>query len=134
MFVELLPHMGTKNYKYDVFNDKLMNSTNGLEVSVDKFSNSPDHLDLFERQESILIQTGFLERNIDQALECLTEIFATPNFDSPEVVSDLIRMESVNKAQNMGNQGLQYGMSYSQAGLKAFAKSFENLNKDIFFC
>jgi hypothetical protein len=43
-------------------------------------------------------------------------------------------MESVSKAQNMGNKGLEYGRSYSNSGLKAFAKSFEDLNSDIFFC
>merc|ERR1712046_550119 len=43
-------------------------------------------------------------------------------------------MESVTKAQNMGNKGLDYGRSYSGSGLKAFAKSFESLNSDIFFC
>lgn len=59
---------------------------------------------------------------------------ATPNFDEPENLSDLIRMESVDKAANMGNKGLEYGRSYSNSGLKAFAKSFEHLNSDIFFC
>jgi len=34
----------------------------------------------------------------------------------------------------MGNNGLQYGRSYAGSGLKAFAKSFEELNSDIFFC
>ena len=62
------------------------------------------------------------------------EILATPNFDAVDNLSDLIRMESVSKAQNMGNKGLDYGRSYSNSGLKAFAKSFEDLNSDIFFC
>jgi hypothetical protein len=43
-------------------------------------------------------------------------------------------MEAVSKAQNMGNKGLEYGRSYSSGGLKAFAKSYETLNSDIFFC
>ena len=81
-----------------------------------------------------MIQTGFLDRNIDEAFDCLSEILATPNFDAVDNLSDLIRMESVSKAQNMGNKGLDYGRSYSNSGLKAFAKSFEDLNSDIFFC
>ena len=44
------------------------------------------------------MQTGFLDRNIDEAFDCLAEILATPNFDEPDNISDLIRMESVNKA------------------------------------
>jgi hypothetical protein len=34
----------------------------------------------------------------------------------------------------MGSKGLEYGRSYANAGLKAYAKSFEALNSDIFFC
>jgi Zn-dependent M16 (insulinase) family peptidase len=40
MFKEMLSNIGTKNYRYDVFNDKLLSSTNGLEVSIDKFAYS----------------------------------------------------------------------------------------------
>jgi len=134
LFKELLSNIGTKNYRYDVFNDKMMNSTTGLEVSIDKYAYSEDHMDIFDRNEQILLQTGFLDRNTDEAFECLAEILATPNFDEPDNLSDLIRMESVNKAQNMGNRGLEYGRSYANGGLKAFAKSYEELNSDIFFC
>lgn len=34
----------------------------------------------------------------------------------------------------MGNKGLQYGRSYANSGLRAHAKSYEELNSDIFFC
>lgn len=98
LFKELLSNIGTKNYRYDDFNDKLLNSTDGIEVSIDKYAYTLDHTDILDRKEQLLIQTGFLDRNIDEAFECLTEILATPNFDEPENISDLIRMESVSKA------------------------------------
>ena len=82
----------------------------------------------------MLISTGFLDRNIDQAFECLTELLATPNFDEPQNISDLIKMESINKANNLGNKGLQYARSYAASGLKAHARSFETFRNDIFFC
>ena len=134
MFAELLSRIGTKNYKYDAFNDKMLGCSNGLEVSVDKFAFTEDHTDILDRNEQLLLQIGFLDRNIDEAFECLAEIMATPNFDEQDNVSDIIRMESVNKAQAMGNNGLQYGRSYANSGLKAFAKSFELLHSDIFYC
>lgn len=81
-----------------------------------------------------MISTGFLDRNIDQAFECLAELLSTPNFDEPNNISDLIKMESVNKANNIGNKGLQYARSYSASGLKAYARSYEDLRNDIFFC
>lgn len=82
----------------------------------------------------MLISTGFLDRNTDQAFECLTELLATPNFDEPQNISDLIKMESINKANNLGNRGLQYARSYAASGLKAHARSFETFRNDIFFC
>jgi Zn-dependent M16 (insulinase) family peptidase len=82
----------------------------------------------------LLISTGFLDRNIDQAFECLSELLATPNFDEPSNISDLVKMESIQKANNIGNNGLKYANSYSASGLKAYARSFESLRSDIFFC
>jgi hypothetical protein len=42
-------------------------------------------------------------------------------------------MKSVEKANNLGNEGLSYGTSYATSGLKAYARSFEKLRSDIFF-
>ena len=134
MFREMLANVGTKNYKYDVFNNKMHSCSSGLDVSVDKFSNSLDHEDLLSRHEQLLVSTGFLDRNTDQAFECLQEILATPNFDEPSNISDLIKMGSINKANAIGTNGLSYARSYSSSGLKAFARSFESLRNDIFFC
>ena len=134
MFAEMLGSIGTKNYSYDVFNNKMLNCTSGLSVDIDKFSNASDHEDLLDRSEQVLVSTGFLDRNTDAAFECLQEILATPNFDEPGNISDLIKMESINKANNIGNNGLRYARSYSSGGLKAFARSYESMRSDIFLC
>lgn len=132
MFSEFLSSIGTKNFKYDDFNDRLLNCTNGLEIRVDKYSTHPT--DILDRNENLFVSVGFLDRNIDRAFECLTEILATPNFDEPSNIADLVKMESINKANNIGNKGLQYAKSYSESGIKAFARSFEALRSDVFFC
>ena len=134
MFSEMLSKIGTKNYRYDVFNNKMLNCSNGLRVDIDRYCSAEDHEDLLDRKEQLLLSTGFLDRNIDQAFECLEEIIATPNFDEPSNISDLIKMGSINKANNIGNKGLSYAGSYSSSGLKAYARSFESLRNDIFFC
>lgn len=134
MFAEMLSDIGTKNYKYDQFNTKLLNSTNGLSVDIDRYSDALDHEDLLDRKESLILSTGFLDRNVDNAFDCLQEILATPNFDEPNNISDLIKMGSINKANSIGSNGLQYARSYSSSGLKAFARSYESLRSDIFFC
>jgi len=43
-------------------------------------------------------------------------------------------MESINKANNIGSRGAGYATSYGASGLKAYARSFEALRSDIFFC
>ena len=54
--------------------------SNGLEVKVDKYSDSTNILD---RSENLFVSIGFLDRNLDKAFDCLAEILATPNFDEP---------------------------------------------------
>jgi len=134
MFSEFLSSIGTKNFKYDVFNDRILSCSNGLEVQVDRYSNTEDFKDIWDRHENLFVSIGFLDRYIDKAFECLTEIIATPNFDEPNNISDLVKMESINKANNIGNKGLFYASSYGASGLKAYARSFEPLRSDIFFC
>ena len=134
MFKEFFASIGTANYKYDRFNNKMLSCTNGVKIDIDTFCASSDHEDIHARDEQLLISTGFLDRNIDKAFECLTELIATPNFDEPSNIADLIKMESISKANNIGNRGLQYARSYAASGLKAHARSFESLRRDIFFC
>lgn len=106
MFGEFLSNIGTKNYRYDTFNNRMLSCTSGLKIQIDTFNNAADHEDILNRNEQMLISTGFLDRNIDSAFEVLTELLATPNFDEPSNISDLIKMESINKANNIGNKGL----------------------------
>lgn len=110
MFSEILPFIGTKNYTYDDFNDKVLSVSHGIEISVDKFAESDD---LDNRQEYLLLSFSFLERNTDKAFEYLGELLATPNFNEPKNISDLIRMGSVQKANEIGNKALDYALSYS---------------------
>lgn len=132
MFSEFLSSIGTKNYRYDDFNDLLLSCTNGLEVRVDKYANDPSNI--LDRNENLFVSVGFLDRNMDRAFEFLSEILATPNFDEPSNIADLVKMESINKANNIGNKGLEYASSYAQSGIKPFARSFEALRSDVFFC
>ena len=48
MFTELFPDIGTKNYKYDVFNNKMLACTSGLSISIDKFSDAADHVSVMK--------------------------------------------------------------------------------------
>ena len=95
MFAELFNSIGTRKYKADEFNNRMHSCTSGLTVSLDKYSASPDHENLHDRNEQLLFSTGFLDRNTDQAFECLQEILSTPNFDDASNLSNLIKMSSI---------------------------------------
>lgn len=71
MFREFFANIGTKNYDFHKFNVKMMNCTSGLEVSVDKFCDTEDHEDIHNRKEQLLLSTGFLDRNINEAFDCI---------------------------------------------------------------
>jgi hypothetical protein len=71
---------------------------------------------------------------MDKAFDCLAEVLATPNFDEPSQLSDLVKMEAINKANNIGTLGLQYARSYAESGIRASSRSFESLRADVFFC
>ena len=101
---------------------------------MDRFSNTSDYKNIMDRHENLFVSIGFLDRNIDKAFDCLNELIATPNFDEPQNISDLVKMESINKANNIGSKGASYATSYGASGLKAYARSFEALRSDIFFC
>jgi hypothetical protein len=48
------------------------------------------------------LEIGFLDRQIDNAFDCLGEILATPNFDEPSNIAHLIKDESISKANRIG--------------------------------
>lgn len=130
LFRELFSKIGTKNYSAAEYNDLLLSVTNGVECTIDKFALSED---IQDREEYLFLSVAFLDRNADAAFDLISELLATPNFEG-EHLADIIRMESVSKAMNIGANGLQYAQSYANGGLKSHAKSYELLNSDVYFC
>lgn len=61
-------------------------------------------------------------------------MIATPNFDNKANLSDCIKMSSVEKANELGNKSLEYGLSYADSGIKNYALQYEKLRGDIFYC
>lgn len=52
-------------------------------MQIDKYSNTTDLDNMMDRKEQLLMSTGFLDHNIDKAMDALTDLIATPNFDEP---------------------------------------------------
>ena len=96
----------------------MLSCSNGVKVSVDKYNYQTPPNNIYESNEQLLFEYSFLDRKIDQAFDTLTELLATPNFDEPTNIADMIKFESVNKANMIGNKALQYANSYASSGLK----------------
>jgi len=109
----------------------MLSCTEGLTVDMDKYSYAEG---IGEKEEQLLISTGFLDRNTTPAFACLSELLVTPNFDEPANIQDLLKQTAIHLANNMGAKGMQYAKSYSSAGLKAHAEGYEALSGDVFFC
>ena len=88
IFSDIFGKMGTKEFKYSEFNDKLMASTTGINLTVESFARNDD---VNDSEEHMMIAIGFLDRNIEEAFECITQILTTPNFDDPKYIQDLFR-------------------------------------------
>lgn len=131
MYCQFLPEVGTKNYDYKKFHTLMQTRTSGIDIQNDKYSLTAA---VDDSQQNLIISVSFLDRNIDKAMTYLSEILSTPNFDDTVHLADMIKTTSVDIANNIGNNSLQYGMSYASAGLKQFARNNEKLSSDIFLC
>jgi len=46
-------------------------------------------------------------------MSLISELISTPNFDNMSNLTEVIKMNSVEKANEIGNKSLDYGYSYS---------------------
>ena len=71
-----------------------MASTTGISIGLESYA---DNDDINDNQEYMTIGVGFLDRNMDKAFECLSELLATPNFNDPTYIQDLFRQFNLKK-------------------------------------
>lgn len=116
--------IGTKNFDYKQFQTLLRNYTGGIDVNQDSYAFRANDEDF---NSNLLIQTAFLDSNMNKAFTYFGELIATPNFDNKTNLSDCIKMSSVEKANELGNKSLEYGLSYADSGIKNYALQNEKL-------
>jgi Zn-dependent M16 (insulinase) family peptidase len=131
VFCNFISEIGTKNYDYKKFHTLMQSTTEGLNASADSFSLSAD---LDDSRQTVVLSVCFLDKNADKAMTYLSEILATPNFDDSSHLSDLIKASSVDIANGIGDKSLQYGLSLASSGLKKYARDYDTLKSDLFFC
>lgn len=131
IFCNFISEIGTKNYDYKKFSILMDSTTSGLSCDFDSFSLSAE---LDDQHNNITLSVAFLDRNTNAAMSYITELISTPNFGDIPHLSDLVKTQSVEIANNIGNSSLSYGMSYALSGLKKYGRTFEKFTSDLFMC
>ena len=147
IYSEFISRIGTPTYDFREFNTRMLGVSGGLEASLDSYfppyhKLSASEADFarsseggaFQGEQTMLFSLGFLNQNINKAFGLLSELLSTPNFDDKSNISDLVRMGSVTKANNIGNEGLTYGMSFANSGIRRISSFCERLQADLYFC
>ena len=131
LFCNFISEVGTKNYDYKKFHTLMNMTTSGLQGDNNSFVLSAD---LDESNDQVMLSVAFLDRNTNQAMSYISELLSTPNFDDSSHLSDLVKTSSVKIANNIGNNSLNYGISYANSGLRKYALNSESLTSDLFTC
>jgi Zn-dependent M16 (insulinase) family peptidase len=127
----VLPRLGTKNYSYEEFQNKLHTSSAGLNISLDTFTDKEDNLKEFE---NLVFEFSFLDENMSTATNLYSELFSVPNFFDLENLNDIIKQESVKIANEIVNNSLDYAISYANSGLKSYKKTYDSFTSDMQIC
>jgi len=99
----LLPRIGTKNYSYEEFQNKLHTNSAGLSISIDAYS---DINNLSIENENLVYEFSFLDSNMTKALSLYSELFSVPNFFDLQNLNNIIKQESVKIANEIVNNFL----------------------------
>jgi presequence protease len=127
----ILPRLGTKNYTYEEFQNKLHTNSAGLSVSVDAFS---DINNITHEYENLVYEFSFLDSNMNKAMSLYSELFSTPNFFDLQNLNNIIKQESVKIANEITNNSLDYAISHANSGLKSYKKTYDAFMSDMFIC
>ena len=123
LYVSVLPKLGTKQTPYEEFQNKLHTNSPGLDVRVESFSDK-DTNDTFH--EFLIYEFSFLDSNLDKAIKIYEELFSTPDFYDHTNLNQIIKQISVDIANEITNNSLEYSMSYASSGLKEFKRNYES--------
>jgi Zn-dependent M16 (insulinase) family peptidase len=131
LYMTILPKLGTKKTGYEEFQNKLHTNSPGLDIDVDAFCNKNNN---DETYENLIFEFSFLDSNLDKALSLYEELFSTPDFFDHTNLNQIIKQESVNIANEITNNALDYSMSYASAGLRDYKKTYEKFSSDMSIC
>jgi Zn-dependent M16 (insulinase) family peptidase len=131
LYTSLLPKLGTKKTGYEEFQNKLHTKSPGLNIDIDAFCDKNNNE---ESYENLIFEFSFLDSNLDQAMKLYEELFSIPDFFDHTNLNQLIKQESVDIANEITNNALDYSMSYSSSGLREYKKIYEKFSSDMSIC
>ncbi|OMJ83886.1 hypothetical protein SteCoe_15115 [Stentor coeruleus] len=125
MYRGLINSLGTEKHSYNEFDIiKDLYTVAGITSSYISRSEN-DTID--RHSEQFVMKIAFLDRNIDNAFEILTEFLTQLRFDEYEHITNLIQRSVKGRTQDLLDSGTNYGSSLASSSLTSAANSYESL-------
>ena len=125
LYRSLVNQLGTSKHSHGEFDNlKDLFTVSGISCSK-TVSSSLESIN--QHSEQLLFRVAFLDRNLHNAFDLLTEFFTQLNFKEFEHISFLIQRSVKGRTDNLVNAGVEYGVSLATSSLTPAANSYEKL-------
>lgn len=126
LYRRLINSLGTQKHSYSEFDIiKDLYSISGISTSF-AASSLPGTIE--NHSEQFLMKIAFLDRNIDNAFDILTEFLTQVRFDESEHITNLIQRSVKGRTEDLLDSGNSYGSSLASSSLTSAANSYETLD------
>ncbi|KAG8193515.1 hypothetical protein JTE90_003727 [Oedothorax gibbosus] len=114
LFASVITQMGAGALDYKQLDEAVQLKTGGLDVAL-HLSEDPSHPHIF--QQSLLLSSYCLEKNVDDMFTFWKDIFTDVRLEDVERLSQLIRLGAAELAQGVSRSGHRYAMRRACATL-----------------
>lgn len=127
---QIMPELGTKNLKYDDFNERVCQLADGISVNT-QIKRHPSQPDQFQHWATFTLSC--LDRNIEPALELLSDFLCKVDFEDKPRMSQVLQMRASSLAAHLSDDALGYATSASQWKYDYVGTRSNSYNETRFF-
>lgn len=126
LYAEIAPLLGTLKHSHQLFSDqKDLNFVSNL--FLDTFVSS-NIISIDSHSEQMVLEMGFIDRNLHNAFDLLTEFLTQIDFKDYERTTSVIQKSAKRRADSLNRNGLIYAISLAESSITSAANSFEKLS------
>lgn len=128
LYTSILPKLGSIKIPYTDFQNKFNTVSSGLGISlvIDSSSKSEN-----EFIENLVFEISFLNSNLETAMNLFTELITEPEFYDYNHINNIIKEMSVDLANNIIENSLDYAQTEAIGGLKPNYYIYNGYKQDV---